>query len=134
MVLCDTNGGTLTSEMGQIVEQVAERIALPFGIHTHNDAGVGVANTLVAVERGAVQVQGTFNGYGERCGNANLCAILPNLELKMGYETLGPGAAQRPDGLLPLPQRDRQRLSRTTARPMSARARSPTREASTSTP
>ena len=89
LVLCDTNGGTLTSEMGQIVEQVAERIALPFGIHTHNDAGVGVANTLVAVERGAMQVQGTFNGYGERCGNANLCAILPNLELKMGFETVG---------------------------------------------
>ena len=89
LVLCDTNGGTLTSEMGRIVEQVAERIGLPFGIHTHNDAGVGVANTLAAVERGAEQVQGTFNGYGERCGNANLCAILPNLELKMGYRTLG---------------------------------------------
>ncbi len=89
LVLCDTNGGTLTSEMGQIVEEVKAQIGIPFGIHTHNDAGVGVANALVAVERGAVQVQGTFNGYGERCGNANLCAILPNLELKMGYETLG---------------------------------------------
>ena len=90
LVLCDTNGGTLTSEMGKIVEEVKAQIGIPFGIHTHNDAGVGVANTLVAVERGAVQVQGTFNGYGERCGNANLCAILPNLELKMGYQTLGP--------------------------------------------
>ena len=91
----------MTSEMGQIVEQVAERIALPFGIHTHNDAGVGVANTLVAVERGAVQVQGTFNGYGERCGNANLCAILPNLELKMGFETVGSRQSRGADGLLP---------------------------------
>ena len=91
LVLCDTNGGTLTSEMEKIVEEVKVKvqIGIPFGIHTHNDAGVGVANTLVAVERGAVQVQGTFNGYGERCGNANLCAILPNLELKMGYQTVG---------------------------------------------
>ena len=89
LVLCDTNGGTLTGEMGQIVEEVKAQIGIPFGIHTHNDAGVGVANTLVAVERGAMQVQGTFNGYGERCGNANLCAILPNLELKMGFETVG---------------------------------------------
>ena len=89
LVLCDTNGGTLTSEMAQIVEEVKAQIGMPFGIHTHNDAGVGVANTLVAVERGAVQVQGTFNGYGERCGNANLCSILPNLELKMGCQTVG---------------------------------------------
>ena len=133
LVLCDTNGGTLTSEMGQIVEQVAERIALPFGIHTHNDAGVGVANTLVAVERGAAQVQGTFNGYGERCGNANLCAILPNLELKMGYETVGranlSGLMDSPASSAKLPT-----SITTTASRMSARARSPTRGASTSTP
>ena len=89
LVLCDTNGGTLTSEMGDIIEAVKERIGIPFGIHAHNDSGVGVANSLLAVELGAVQVQGTFNGYGERCGNANLCSILPNLELKMGHETVG---------------------------------------------
>ncbi len=89
LVLCDTNGGTLTSEMGRIIQKVKEHIGIPFGIHAHNDSGVGVANSLLAVEMGAVQVQGTFNGYGERCGNANLCAILPNLELKMGYETIG---------------------------------------------
>ena len=89
LVLCDTNGGTLTSEMGEIIEAVKERIGIPFGIHAHNDSGVGVANSLLAVELGAVQVQGTFNGYGERCGNANLCSILPNLELKMGQETVG---------------------------------------------
>ncbi len=89
LVLCDTNGGILTSEMSRIIEVVLGRIGIPFGIHAHNDSGVGVANTLAAVELGAAQVQGTFNGYGERCGNANLCSILPNLELKMGYETIG---------------------------------------------
>ena len=89
LVLCDTNGGTLTSEMGRIIEAVKTRIGIPFGIHTHNDSGVGVANSLLGVELGAVQVQGTFNGYGERCGNANLCSIVPNLELKMGCDTIG---------------------------------------------
>ena len=89
LVLCDTNGGTLTSELSRIVEAVKEAIGIPFGIHTHNDAGVGVANSLTAVELGAVQVQGTFNGYGERCGNANLCSLIPNLELKMDRRTIG---------------------------------------------
>ncbi|MBT4496764.1 MAG: citramalate synthase [Gemmatimonadetes bacterium] len=89
LVLCDTNGGTLTSELIRIVESVIARIGTPFGIHAHNDAGVGVANSLAAVELGAVQVQGTFNGYGERCGNANLCSIIPNLELKMESRTIG---------------------------------------------
>ena len=89
LVLCDTNGGTLTSELSRIIEDVRGRIEIPFGIHTHTDAGVGVANSLAGVELGAVQVQGTFNGYGERCGNANLCSIIPNLELKMGRETIG---------------------------------------------
>ena len=83
VVLCDTNGGTLPLELIQILEDVISQINVPFGIHTHNDAGVGVANAIVAVEQGAVQVQGTFNGYGERCGNANLCSIIPNLELKL---------------------------------------------------
>ena len=89
LVLCDTNGGTLPNEMSEIIAAVKTNIDTPFGIHTHNDSGVGVANTLAAVELGAIQIQGTFNGYGERCGNANLCSILPNLELKMGYETIG---------------------------------------------
>ena len=83
VVLCDTNGGTLPLELIQILKDVISQINVPFGIHTHNDAGVGVANAIVAVEQGAVQVQGTFNGYGERCGNANLCSIIPNLELKL---------------------------------------------------
>lgn len=89
LVLCDSNGGTLPSEVSRIIAQVREQIELPFGIHAHNDSGVAVANTLAAVELGAVQVQGTFNGYGERCGNANLCAVIPNLELKMGRRTIG---------------------------------------------
>ncbi len=90
LVLCDTNGGTLPSELGGIIDEVRGKIKLPFGIHTHNDSGMGVAATITAVERGAVQVQGTFNGYGERCGNANLSAVLPNLELKMNKRCIGP--------------------------------------------
>ena len=81
LVLCDTNGGTMPTEMRDILAAVGDRINLPFGIHAHNDAGMGVANSIVAVEMGAVQVQGTINGYGERCGNANLCGVIPNLEL-----------------------------------------------------
>jgi 2-isopropylmalate synthase len=83
VVLCDTNGGTLPLELVEIVNDVTSRVEIPFGIHPHNDSGVGVANAIVAVEHGAIQVQGTFNGYGERCGNANLCSIIPTLELKL---------------------------------------------------
>ncbi len=90
LVLCDTNGGALPSELQDIIAHVKERIAIPFGIHTHNDAGMAVANSIVAVEMGAAQVQGTFNGYGERCGNANLCSIIPSLELKLGQRAIGP--------------------------------------------
>ncbi len=86
--LCDTNGGTLPREVGRIVEQVAARIRVPLGIHAHNDCECAVANTLVAVEAGAVLVEGTVNGYGERCGNANLVSIIPNLALKMGMPVL----------------------------------------------
>jgi 2-isopropylmalate synthase len=86
LVLCDTNGGTLTHELERIVAEVRQRIRAPFGIHAHNDAGVAVANSLGAVRLGAVQVHGTVNGYGERCGNANLCAIIPGLKLKMGID------------------------------------------------
>ncbi|MBI4530013.1 MAG: citramalate synthase [Candidatus Latescibacteria bacterium] len=90
LVLCDTNGGTMPSELMKIIGETKKEIrGIPFGIHTHNDAGMGVANTILAVELGAVQVQGTFNGYGERCGNANLCAIIPNLELKLGKRCVG---------------------------------------------
>jgi len=91
LVLCDTNGGTMTHELAAIIARV--QAALPgvaFGIHTHNDAELAVANTLEAVRLGAMQVQGTVNGYGERCGNANLCSIIPSLELKMGVSCIGP--------------------------------------------
>ncbi len=83
IVLCDTNGGTLPFEIGAIMDHVRERISTPLGIHAHNDSEVAVANSVMAVRHGAVQVQGTINGYGERCGNANLCSIIPNLVLKL---------------------------------------------------
>ena len=91
LTLCDTNGATLPSVVGRVVAEV--RAALPgprIGIHTHNDAECGVANSLAAVGEGARMVQGTINGYGERCGNANLISIIPSLTLKMGLETLDP--------------------------------------------
>ena len=84
LVLCDTNGGSLPWEIEEITAFVGERFETPLGIHTHDDGGNGVANTLASVRAGAVQVQGTVNGYGERTGNANLCTIIPNLQLKMG--------------------------------------------------
>ncbi len=91
VVLCDTNGGSLPSQVAAVVGAV--RAALPhvaLGIHTHDDAGCAVANTLVAVEAGATQVQGTINGIGERTGNANLVTIIADLQLKMGHEVLAP--------------------------------------------
>lgn len=81
--LCDTNGGTLPEEVEAITRDVVARIGMPVGIHTHNDCGLGVANALAAVRAGAVQVQGTMNGYGERVGNCNLTTVIPNLQLKM---------------------------------------------------
>jgi 2-isopropylmalate synthase len=84
LVLCDTNGGTLPSELAAVVKEVGERISTPLGIHAHNDSETAVSNTLMAVEAGAVHVQGTINGIGERCGNANLISIIPALALKMG--------------------------------------------------
>jgi 2-isopropylmalate synthase len=89
LCLCDTNGGTLTSEVASIVAEVRRRFDGTLGIHCHNDADLAVANTLAAVEQGCTHVQGTINGYGERCGNANLCSIIANLELKMGHTTIG---------------------------------------------
>ncbi len=82
LVLCDTNGGSLPSEVSAIVTAVKQEFSVPLGIHAHNDSEVAVANTLAAVECGCTQVQCTVNGYGERCGNANLCSVIPNLKLK----------------------------------------------------
>ena len=84
LVLCDTNGGCFPFEITEITEQVLKKYTIPIGIHCHNDGGMAVANSIMAVEQGAVQVQGTFNGYGERCGNADLSVIIPNLQIKRG--------------------------------------------------
>jgi 2-isopropylmalate synthase len=84
LVLCDTNGGTLPHEVAEIIAQIQGRIKTPFGIHTHNDADLAVANALMAIKMGATQVQGTINGYGERCGNANLSSLIPSIKIKMG--------------------------------------------------
>ncbi len=88
--LCDTNGAALPAQIGEVVEQVVSSLGgtCRVGIHTHNDTGCAVANSLIAVETGANVVQGTVNGYGERCGNADLCAIIPTLELKMGIHCI----------------------------------------------
>jgi len=84
VVLCDTNGGSMPEEVERITAAVVKELGTPVGIHTHNDSGLGVANALAGVRAGAVQVQGTINGYGERVGNCNLVTIIPNLQLKMG--------------------------------------------------
>ncbi len=84
LVLCDTNGGALPEEITRAVKAAARATDIPLGIHCHNDGGLAVANTLAAVKAGVTQVQGTINGYGERCGNTNLCTIIPALKLKMG--------------------------------------------------
>ncbi|MFH1537816.1 MAG: citramalate synthase [bacterium] len=88
LVLCDTNGGMLPDEVGEIVMAVSERVRTPLGIHAHNDGGLAVANSLAALNAGAVQAHGTINGYGERCGNADLCALLPALVVKMGLPSI----------------------------------------------
>ncbi len=92
LTLCDTNGASLPHEIGEATAAVAAALdSVAVGIHTHNDAECGVANSLAAVRAGATLVQGTINGYGERTGNANLVSILPSLQLKMGYECVDPG-------------------------------------------
>ncbi|HEY9613461.1 citramalate synthase [Allocoleopsis sp.] len=104
LVLCDTNGGTLPHEIGQIVREVQEALKVErlnvegsekaanvqplLGIHTHNDSDTAIANALAGVLEGVRMVQGTINGYGERCGNANLCSLIPNLQLKLGYRCI----------------------------------------------
>lgn len=88
IVLCDTNGGTLPDEIDKILKEVTKEIKTPLGIHAHNDSGVAVANSLIAVENGITQVQGTINGFGERAGNANLISIIPALSIKKNYKTI----------------------------------------------
>lgn len=91
-VCCDTNGGTMPGEVRMIIEKTARESTIPLGVHFHNDAGVAVANSLMAVESGAVSIQGTANGYGERCGNTNLMTLIPNLVIKMGYRCKAEGS------------------------------------------
>jgi 2-isopropylmalate synthase len=95
LVLCDTNGGSLPWDIESIVREVSRRVRTPLGIHCHDDGELAVANTLAAVRSGATQVQGTINGYGERCGNANLCAVIPDLQLKLGARCVSEGALQK---------------------------------------
>ncbi|ERN41540.1 2-isopropylmalate synthase/homocitrate synthase family protein [Rubidibacter lacunae KORDI 51-2] len=92
LVLCDTNGGTLPQDIARIVREIVAELGrdltAQIGIHAHNDSGTAVANSLAAVLEGAAMVQGTINGYGERCGNVDLCSVLPNLQIKLGYDCL----------------------------------------------
>lgn len=97
VILCDTNGGTMPWEIREICRVVKQECPVPLGIHAHNDSEMAVANSLVAVESGIIQVQGTINGIGERCGNANLCSIIPNLQLKMQRPALGEKLAHLKD-------------------------------------
>jgi len=94
IVLCDTNGGTMPWQIEAVIAEVRAAVGVTIGIHAHDDAGCGVANSLAAIRAGARHVQGTINGYGERCGNANLCAVIPGIELKLGLRAL-------PEGRLP---------------------------------
>ena len=91
LVLCDTNGGALPWELAEVVRLIRSSVNHPLGIHVHNDGECAVANTITAIREGAIQAQGTINGYGERCGNANLCSIIPDLELKLGLQCLPKG-------------------------------------------
>ena len=88
IILCDTNGGTITSQIFDIIEEVKSVIKTPLGIHAHNDCDMAVANSIAAVQAGCIQIQGTMNGYGERCGNANLVSIIANLKLKLGINCI----------------------------------------------
>ena len=95
VVLCDTNGGTMPEDIARAVRNVVESVSVPVGIHCHNDCELAVANSLAAVDAGAVQVQGTINGFGERCGNVDLISVIANLALKkQGYELLVPGGVE----------------------------------------
>ena len=99
VALCDTNGGMLPGWVADVVHDVVETTGVRVGIHCHNDTGCAVANTLAAVDAGATHVQGTINGYGERTGNADLVAVVANLELKLDRAGAAAGAARaRPPG------------------------------------
>ena len=90
VVLCDTNGGCINTEIYKMTKAVKEAVPeIISGIHAHNDGEMAVANSIAAIDAGAIQIQGTINGYGERCGNANLCSIIPNLQLKKGFDVIG---------------------------------------------
>jgi 2-isopropylmalate synthase len=95
IVLCDTNGGRLPGDIRTALARVNESVTVPLGIHCHNDGELAVANTLAAVEMGARQVQGTINGFGERCGNLNLISLIPNLQLKMGKNCIKPAQLKK---------------------------------------
>ena len=95
IILCDTNGGSLPGQVSEVCQRAAEAVPTALGIHAHNDGELAVANSLTAVGSGITQVQGTINGYGERCGNANLCSVIPNLMLKMGCSCLAEGQLAR---------------------------------------
>ncbi|MCK8826193.1 citramalate synthase [Natroniella acetigena] len=95
LVLCDTNGGTMPFEVEEIIVEIKDKLKTSLGIHAHNDAGVAVANSLIAYESGAEHIQGTINGFGERCGNANLSSTLPNLKLKYGVDFISDGELKR---------------------------------------
>ena len=88
IVLCETNGGMITSSLAKIIGEVRPHLNVPLGIHAHNDSGMAVANTIAAVEEGCTHIQGTINGYGERCGNADLIVCLTNLQLKLGIDCI----------------------------------------------
>ena len=95
VVVCDTNGGSLPWDVQEIVTMLTKEINAPIGVHTHDDGGCAVANTLAGVSAGAVHIQGTINGYGERVGNANLCTVIPDLQLKMGIDCVDTKQLQR---------------------------------------
>ncbi len=95
IVLCDTNGGTLPWELEDIIKVANNHISVPLGIHIHNDSELAVANTIIAVRNGISHIQGTINGYGERCGNANLCSIVPALRLKLGLDCISDGQLKK---------------------------------------
>ena len=94
-MLCETNGGRLPGDIRDALVHVNQTIKTPLGIHCHNDGELAVANTLAAVEMGAAQVQGTINGFGERCGNVNLISVIANLQLKMGKKCVTPAQLKK---------------------------------------
>ncbi len=115
LILCDTNGGTLPHDLEAIIASVKSVITTPFGIHAHNDSELAVANSLAAIRLGAMQVHGTMNGYGERCGNANLCSLIPAFKLKLGIDCISNAnlaklrdVSRYVDELANLPHRKRQ--------------------------